>query len=325
MAEKLVSVIVPVFNAEKYVNRCIDSILNQTYENLEVILVNDGSVDGSIKICEKWQKLDSRVKLITQENAGVSAARNTGIENATGDYISFVDNDDWLRPEMYKNLVRQAQKDNADLTFCKFINVDKSYNRENINEINLSPENLKHPEFFFLKNRKGNNLSGIIGCCNRILIKKEMLKKLKFDTSLKFGENVLFVLNLVKNAKRISVVDEYLYNHFKDSDIKTYDENYIEHLNAYHKAVSKFFKTNNLELGYLLDNDYVHKVIKAYIKNDNFVSAMKDAEESNEIFKTALSKANYKKLKKLKHTAKLKFKNYLIFHKKWNCYKKFFK
>ena len=121
MAEKLISVVVPVFNAEKYVNRCIDSILNQTYENLEVILVNDGSVDGSVKICEKWQKLDNRVKLITQENAGVSAARNTGIENATGDYIAFVDNDDWLRPEMFKNLVKQAQKDNADLTFCKFI------------------------------------------------------------------------------------------------------------------------------------------------------------------------------------------------------------
>ncbi len=325
MQDKLISVIVPVFNAEKYVNRCIDSILNQTYENLEVILVNDGSSDGSIKICEKWQKLDSRVKLISQENAGVSAARNKGIETATGDYVSFVDNDDWLRPEMYKNLVKQATKDNADLTFCKFINVDTAYNRENINEINLTPENLKHPEFFFLKNRKGNNLSGIIGCCNRILIKKDMLKKLKFDESLKFGENIVFVLNLVKNAKKISVVDEYLYNHFKDSSIKTYDEDYVENLNAYHKAVSKFFKTNNLDLNYLLDNDYIHKIIKSHIKNDDFVSAMKDEEESNDIFKKALSKTNYKKLKKLKHTTKLKFKNHLIYHGKWKTLKTFFK
>lgn len=325
MQDKLISVVVPVFNAEKYVNRCIDSILNQTYEKLEVILVNDGSSDGSVKICEKWQKLDSRVKLITQENAGVSAARNTGIANATGDYIAFVDNDDWLRPEMFKNLIRKAQKDNADLTFCKFINVDKSYNRENINEINLTPENLKHPEFFFLKNRKGNNLSGIIGCCNRILIKKDMLKKLKFDESLKHGENMLFVLNLVKHAKRISVVSEYLYNHFKDSDLKIYDESYTEHLKTYHKAINKFFKDNNYDLGYLIDNDYVHKIIKAYIKQDDFVSIMKNLEENDEIFKTALSKSNYKKIKKLKHRAALKFKNHLIFKKKWKTYKLFFK
>lgn len=325
MQDKLVSVIVPVFNAEKYVNRCIDSILNQTYEHLEVILVNDGSSDGSIKICEKWEKLDSRVKIITQENLGVSSARNTGIKNATGDYVSFVDNDDWLRPEMYKNLVKQAEKENADLTFCKFINVDNNYNRENINEVNLSPENLKNVEYFFLKNRKDCTLSGIIGCCNRILIKKQMLKTLKFDETLKYGENVIFVLNLIKQAKKIAVVNEYLYNHFKDSAIKTYEPEYLENLKAYHTTVSKFFKENDLDFYYLLDNDYIHKIIKANIKNPEFVNIMKDLETSNELFKNALSKSNYKKLKKHKFTAKLKFKNYLIFNKKWKTYKMFFK
>ena len=152
MSKKLISVIVPVYNSEKYVNRCIDSILNQTYENLEVILIDDGSSDGSLKICESWAEKDNRIKILKQKNSGVSSARNLGIENASGDYVAFVDNDDWLRPEMYETMLSLAEKEKSDVTVCKFINVDEKYNRIKIKESNLSAEHFKNPIYFFLNN-----------------------------------------------------------------------------------------------------------------------------------------------------------------------------
>lgn len=90
------SVILPIFNTEKYLKACLDSIINQTYKNLEIICVDDGSTDGSLKILEEYSSKDSRIKIINQQNQGVSAARNVGIDNATGDYVSFVDPDDWV-------------------------------------------------------------------------------------------------------------------------------------------------------------------------------------------------------------------------------------
>lgn len=94
----MISIIVPVYNAEKYLNRCILSLLNQTYYNLKIILVNDGSIDNSKKICENAAKKDSRVKVINSVNEGVSLARNKGLKRASGDYVSFVDSDDYVEP-----------------------------------------------------------------------------------------------------------------------------------------------------------------------------------------------------------------------------------
>ena len=97
-----ISIIVPVYNAEKYLDQCIQSILNQTHTNIELILVNDGSKDLSEEICLSYEKLDDRVKFINQSNSGVSVARNSGIDYASGTYIGFVDSDDWIHPQMYE-------------------------------------------------------------------------------------------------------------------------------------------------------------------------------------------------------------------------------
>lgn len=111
-----ISVIVPIYNVEKYLRRCIDSIINQTYKNLEIILVNDGSLDGSLDICKKYKKIDSRIKLVNKNNGGLSSARNEGLKIATGDYISFIDSDDWIKEDMYENLLNNAIKYNADIS-----------------------------------------------------------------------------------------------------------------------------------------------------------------------------------------------------------------
>ena len=100
----LISVVVPVYNVKQYLDDCMHSIVNQTYENIEIILVDDGSTDGSGELCEEWKGKDSRIRVIHQENGGLSAARNTGIEHAKGSYIAFVDSDDWVSEEYIEKL-----------------------------------------------------------------------------------------------------------------------------------------------------------------------------------------------------------------------------
>lgn len=116
----LVSVIVPVYNVEKYLTRCLDSICNQTYCNLEIILVDDGSSDNSGRICDEYAKKDKRIRTKHKQNAGVSAARNDGLDIATGDYITFVDSDDYVAPEMYEMLIAKIQTQNADIAVCGY-------------------------------------------------------------------------------------------------------------------------------------------------------------------------------------------------------------
>lgn len=112
----MISIIVPVYNSEKYIDRCLDSILNQTYKDLEIVLVNDGSNDQSLKILENYALRDTRIKVVNQENKGVAAARNTGLDNATGDYILYVDSDDWIENNMVERMVELSA--NADIVFC---------------------------------------------------------------------------------------------------------------------------------------------------------------------------------------------------------------
>lgn len=122
--EHLISVIVPVYNVEDYLTRCVDSIRSQTYENLEIILVDDGSKDGSGKICDAYAAKDSRIRVIHKPNGGLSSARNTGIEAATGEYLAFVDSDDWIEPEMYGHMLSLMGRYDARLVCAGRYDVD---------------------------------------------------------------------------------------------------------------------------------------------------------------------------------------------------------
>lgn len=120
----LLSVIVPIYNVEKYLNKCIESIVSQTYTNLEIILVDDGSTDGSPAICDNWAERDSRIKVIHKRNGGLSDARNAGMAIATGEYIAFVDSDDWLDKNMYSVLTDAIEKNGCDAAGCSFVRTD---------------------------------------------------------------------------------------------------------------------------------------------------------------------------------------------------------
>ena len=119
--EKKISIIVPVYNVEKYLNCCVQSILNQRHSNLEIILVDDGSTDDCPQMCDTWALIDTRIKVVHKTNRGLSSARNAGLEICTGEYISFVDSDDWIKPEMYQRMLDAIQRENADICACNII------------------------------------------------------------------------------------------------------------------------------------------------------------------------------------------------------------
>ena len=122
----LISVIVPVYKVEKYLDRCVASIAAQTYENLEIILVDDGSPDGCGVICDNWARKDPRVKVVHKENGGLSSARNAGVAVATGKYVGFVDSDDYIHPQMYEKLYAALTETGADVSICNYDYVDES-------------------------------------------------------------------------------------------------------------------------------------------------------------------------------------------------------
>ena len=122
----LVSVVVPVYKVEKYINKCIDSIINQTYKNLEIILVDDGSPDRCPQICDEYAKKDNRIKVIHKKNSGLGAARNTGIDAAKGEYIGFVDSDDWIMPNMYEEMVNCCENYQVPICECTISFIDEN-------------------------------------------------------------------------------------------------------------------------------------------------------------------------------------------------------
>lgn len=118
MSENLISVIIPVYNVEKYIDQCLQSVINQTYKNLEIILIDDGSPDNCPEICDKYAQSDSRIRVIHKENGGLASSRNAGLDTCTGDYISFVDSDDWIDCEMYEKMFCVLQENNLDIVCC---------------------------------------------------------------------------------------------------------------------------------------------------------------------------------------------------------------
>lgn len=125
MSCPLISIIIPVYNVERYLNKCLDSIINQTYKNLEIVLVDDGSTDRSGLICDDYAAKDNRVIVLHKENSGVSEARNIGLKHSTGEFIGFVDGDDYVDRQMYELLLERLESDNSDMAACNYLQVDE--------------------------------------------------------------------------------------------------------------------------------------------------------------------------------------------------------
>lgn len=204
------SIIVPVYNVEKYVNRCIDSILNQDYKNIELILVDDGSIDKSREICDSYKK-DFRVKVFHQQNQGVSSARNLGIEVSTGDYFLFLDADDWLTDNALSKIV--CNSNGADLVMYGAYNyIELENNSYKLTKrVDFSGKN--HPYLVRDKYKEIFEKSGVLW--NK-LIKREAISELRFDTNLRYGEDVLFLCKVLDNVKIAYIIPEEFYYYYNN-------------------------------------------------------------------------------------------------------------
>lgn len=207
----MISVIVPVYNSERYIKNCLESILCQTYRDLEIILVDDGSTDRSGLICDEFYEKDSRVKVIHKQNAGVSAARNDGLAIATGEYISFVDSDDELEPDMFELLLRNAQNHEAEISHCGYKRVDDQRNL--IKEVSgtgtILVQNCSDAIQCMLEGRY------FVGGLWNKLFAARVIKDIQFDTDLKNTEDILFCVLAFQKAEQIVFEDKTKYIYYE--------------------------------------------------------------------------------------------------------------
>lgn len=206
-----ISVIIPVYNSVRFINSCLESIINQTYKNLEIIIVDDGSTDGSDRVCNEWLKKDKRIIVIHQQNQGVSVARNHGLEYATGEYISFVDSDDTLESDMYEILMDAMFCYRAEITHCGYKRVNEQGDILKI--VNGSHIILEQDS----KEAIDCMLSGqyFVGSLWNKLYSKSTLKNIRFCEELKNNEDILFNFLVFQNAKKIVFIDEPKYNYYE--------------------------------------------------------------------------------------------------------------
>lgn len=202
----IVSIIVPVYNCEKYLSRCVDSLISQTLRDIEIVLVDDGSKDASGRICDSYAGRDSRIRVVHCPNGGVSSARNKGIEMASGCYVSFVDSDDWMDSKSYELLVAKAEDNDSDIVYCDYAEVYS----DNIQNRKSFPVGSSWETTVWNMIEAGPRGGNIFSFC---LTRKSLLVEndLTFPSHLRRGEDFWFTLHVYLNARRIDKVEKVLY------------------------------------------------------------------------------------------------------------------
>lgn len=213
-----ISVIVPVYNVEKYLYRCIESILNQTYKNLEIILIDDGSPDKCGEICDSYAQKDDRIKVIHKKNGGLSSARNAGLEMATGDYFSFVDSDDWIEKDIYEHCIDLIENKNCQIVDfeCLFTNV--TLKKENPNK-NFNYEVIEGKEILRDYLLRGQNQKAPFTVWRK-LYKRDLFNVIRFPEG-KINEDIATNYRVLMSCKRLIHTDKVGYYYFQDNQSYT--------------------------------------------------------------------------------------------------------
>lgn len=233
----MISIIVPVYNVSQYLKRCIESILVQDFNAFELILVNDGSTDNSLDICIQYANQDSRIKLIDQPNGGVSHARNKGLQVANGEFICFIDSDDWVEPNYLSTFVSFYQASETDLIISNVVNQknnskinNKQFVDKSIQSESFVPEDFFNGNDFILDNTPFAKF-----------FKKSIVNgnDIRFNIDLKNGEDFIFVLQYALVCKKIDFINSYTYNYNRESDssvTQKYFKNYYKEVKETKKA-----------------------------------------------------------------------------------------
>lgn len=234
---QLVSVIVPVYNVGDHLRKCLESLVGQTYRNIEIILVNDGSTDDSGEIIDEFAKRDGRIKAVHKENGGVSSARNKGLSLARGDYITFVDADDIIDVKTIK-LCLDSLKNNEDIATFSMVKVDETGNEvTNEGRVDGSVQSLEGSDKVLAYYLSQDNMRAWSH-----LFKAHIAKNVKFDNSMRIHEDAVYTFEVLKNCKRAAVINQglYFYSNRSDSAMKRYKSSDIDDVRKHYEAVMDY-------------------------------------------------------------------------------------
>lgn len=316
MKKHLVSIVVPVYNVEKYLNRCVDSIINQSYNNIEILLVDDGSTDSSGKLCDDYLKKDSRIKVIHKQNGGLSDARNFGIDKSTGDYLCFIDSDDWIEKDMIMNLFNSIINEKSDISICRRYRVYD--NQEKIVESFQT----------FPKSCVFNNIAGLnylmSFCGYDMSVCDKMFKSSLFsDVRFPFGktcEDSFTTYKLFAKANKISYIDKPLYNYYYRVNSITRNKDVNETVITAANEQFMFIKDNYPENIYAASSFVITAYMSVYnefiIRNKICTKIDEYKKNSRPFLSNALKNQDISKLKKIQM---------LIFCLSTTMYKLFYK
>jgi len=269
-----ISVIIPVYNKARYIEKTINSILNQTYTNFELIIVDDGSTDGSEKICDEYSKKDSRIKVIHIKNGGVSNARNIGLSIAKGMYIQFIDSDDYIDKNMFEDLSIIMDKHNPDIVMSGITKVN--HQNDIIKEILPELKGMKTRLEMLENFAEEQHTTGIFGCVSNKLIKRSVIieNNIRFDENIKLAEDLDFYLNLYNYIDSIYFCDKSFYYYIQNTENSSTSEfrinDYFCQLLIILREKELLINNNSLNV----KNEYiVNKVISNFVLcyvNDKF-------------------------------------------------------
>lgn len=300
--EKLISIIVPVYNVEKYLEKCVNSIINQTYNNIEIILVDDGSKDNSGQICEQLKGKDNRIKVIHKENGGLSDARNAGLKIAKGEYIGFVDSDDYIAEDMFETLYNLNKKYNSEISIVsyyeiyngKVISVRNTKKLEELNKIEAIKELLIDTK---IQSYAWNKL-----------FKRELFDNIEFPTNKNF-EDMATTLLLFEKANKVVLLEEPKYYYVRRDNsiigIKNY-KTYKDYLDViYDKYLYLDGKYEELDLynsyNFIINMIWVYTIIVAFDLNDVY----REFEKQYELFENIIEKYRNEIIDKLDNYNKI--------------------
>ena len=245
-----ISVIIPIYNAEKYLNKCLDSLINQTYKNLEIVLINDGSKDKSLEIMKEYKKKDKRIIIIDKKNTGVSDTRNIGINKSTGKYIMFIDADDYIESDYVELMYNELKNKKYDLVISGNKVVDNNY--KVINNMLYTNKNTK---LTWKKIEKDFINTLYFSQIWKILIDRDIIitNNIKFDKNLSYGEDMLFIYNLLHKSNNFGYLAYCGYNYYQSNDSVTHKQD-----------ISKVDK-------YIKDNLYIFNYFRKEMKDDKLI------------------------------------------------------
>ena len=309
----IVSVIIPVYNSEKYLKRCLDSVLKQTFTDIEIIIINDGSTDNSENICNIYKKIDPRIIIVTQSNQGVSAARNHGISLSKGEYILFCDSDDEIASDYIECLVEQMNKSQADLCICPFVRViENKYSVELLKAfcIDLSDVSTINQKNLFDLAR----LYLLYGPYNKIF-KASIIKNnsLTFPIDTSFGEDLLFVFSYLECSNKISYqpYSFYLYYSNENSLLYKYRPNRFYNSLRINNCVKEYF----IKTGLMSDDmqkEWANRIIQEAIGS------------IGDLFDQRCNLSEFKKIQMIKHIISNENTIQAVKNADWSLFNKYY-